>query len=150
MAIWAIHQDDKIFKDANKFNPDRYLNHPKLANEYATSADYENRDKFEPSSKNNPKLTCCPLHHYGYGSGRRMCPGIHLAERNMWRIAAKLIWAFDIGELPEKPLDVDAYTSSILVSPLPFQVSVKPRSEKHLACIKRELVEAQEFLKQYE
>jgi len=79
-----------------------------------------------------------------------MCPGIHLAERNMWRIAAKLIWAFDIGELDEKPLDVDAYTSCILVSPLPFQVKVKPRSEMHLTTIKRELVQAQEFFKQYE
>lgn len=79
-----------------------------------------------------------------------MCPGIHLAERNMWRIAAKLIWAFDIRELDERPLDVDAYTSCILVSPLPFQVKVKPRSEMHLTTIKRELVQAQEFLKQYE
>lgn len=132
MAIWAMHQDDGIYAHANKFDPDRYLNHPKMANEYATSPDYENRD------------------HYGYGSGRRMCPGIHLAERNMWRIAAKLIWAFDIEELKEQPLDVDAYTSSILVSPLPFQVSVNPRSEAHLAAIKRELVGALDFLKQYE
>ena len=78
-----------------------------------------------------------------------MCPGVHLAERNMWRIAAELIWAFDIGELEDKPLSVDAYTSCILVSPLPFQVEVKPRSDMHLATIRRELVQAQEFLKQY-
>ena len=42
MAIWAMHQDDKIFKNADKFDPDRFLNHPKFANEYATSVDYEN------------------------------------------------------------------------------------------------------------
>jgi len=68
----------------------------------------------------------------------------------MWRIAAKLIWAFDLRELPDKPLDVNGYTSSILVSPLPFQVDVKPRSEAHMETIKRELVEALNFLEQYE
>jgi hypothetical protein len=79
-----------------------------------------------------------------------MCPCVHLAERNMWRIATKLIWAFDIGELEDKPLNVDAYTSYILVSPLPFQVKVKPRSDMHLATIRRELVQAQEFLNPYD
>jgi hypothetical protein len=48
MAIWAMHQDEKIFKNADKFDPDRYLKHPKFANEYATSVDYENQDKFIP------------------------------------------------------------------------------------------------------
>ncbi|KAI1617873.1 putative cytochrome P450 oxidoreductase [Exophiala viscosa] len=132
MSVWTMHQNDTIFQDAEKFNPDRYLNHPRLANEYATSSDYENRD------------------HYGYGSGRRMCPGIHLAERNMWRIAAKLIWAFKMYEDPSAPLDVDGYTSSILVSPLPFKVKVEPRSQKHMETVQRELVQALEFLKQYE
>ena len=32
--------------------------------------------------------------HYGYGAGRRICPGIHLAERNMFLSIAKLLWAF--------------------------------------------------------
>lgn len=43
MSIWSIHQNDSIYNDAWRFNPDRYLGHPKFANEYATSADYENR-----------------------------------------------------------------------------------------------------------
>jgi len=43
MGIWSIHQDENIYPNPEKFNPDRYLNHPKLANEYATSPDYENR-----------------------------------------------------------------------------------------------------------
>ena len=43
MSVWALHQNNEIYQDAEKFNPDRYLDHPKLANEYATSPDYENR-----------------------------------------------------------------------------------------------------------
>ena len=30
MEIWAMHQDEKIFKNADKFDPDRYLKHPNL------------------------------------------------------------------------------------------------------------------------
>ncbi|KXJ84916.1 cytochrome P450 [Microdochium bolleyi] len=36
--------------------------------------------------------------HYGYGAGRRICPGIHLAEREMFIGIARLIWAFDFGQ----------------------------------------------------
>lgn len=138
LAIWAMNQDERFFPDADKFNPDRYMNHPKLAPEYAVSPDYMNRD------------------HYGYGGGRRICPGLHLAERNMWRIAAKLLWAFEISEPVDPvtgqviPLDESAYTSAILLCPLPYTVKVVPRSEKHLACIQRELHDAMNFMSQWE
>ena len=46
MGVWAMHQNEKLYFDHEKFNPDRFLNHPKLANEYASSADYEGRDKY--------------------------------------------------------------------------------------------------------
>jgi len=84
-----------------------------------------------------------------------MCPGLHLAERNMWRIASKLLWAFDISE-PVDPvtgnvvhLDEHAYTSAILMCPLPFKIRVVPRSPEHLACIERELSGAIEFMAQW-
>lgn len=79
-----------------------------------------------------------------------MCPGIHLAERSMWRVTAKLLWAFTFEELPDQPLDVDAYTSANLVRPVEFQVKIAPRSEKHRQVIRRELDGALEFLTQYD
>lgn len=66
----------------------------------------------------------------------------------MWRIAAKLIWAFEISA-PEG-LDVNAYTEGVLVMPLPFKVKVKVRSEEHLATIRREFAQAEDFLKRYD
>jgi len=138
VGIWAMHHNEKEFPGSNDFNPDRYLKWPKLAPEYAVGADYHNRD------------------HYGYGAGRRMCPGLHLAERNMWRIVAKLLWAFDISEPVNPitgeviPLDVNAYNSAILLCPLPFTVRVVPRSKEHLASIKRELDNALDFMSQWE
>jgi cytochrome P450 len=48
LAAWAIHQNEDEYKDHHTFNPDRFRYHTKLANEYAVSADWENRDKFAP------------------------------------------------------------------------------------------------------
>lgn len=45
VATWAIHHSEDLFPDHDTFNPDRYKNHPKLANDYAGSPDWSNRDK---------------------------------------------------------------------------------------------------------
>jgi Cytochrome P450 len=138
IPTWALHHSDSIYPDSESFNPDRYLGHDKLANDYAGNADWANRD------------------HYNYGAGRRICPGIHLAERNMWRIAAKLLWAFEFAEPVDaatgkvRHLDPLAYNPGILQAPLPFEVQIKPRSAEHVKIIKSELSAALEFLRQYD
>ncbi|KAL5352910.1 hypothetical protein ACLOAV_002858 [Pseudogymnoascus australis] len=137
VPVWALHHSDE-YEDDDSFIPERYAKHPKLANDYAGSSDWENRD------------------HYGYGAGRRICPGMHLAERNMWRIAAKLLWAFDFAEpLDPKtgmtiPIDADAYNRGILQAPLPFNVTITPRSTQHIAAIKSEIASAKDFLAPWE
>jgi cytochrome P450 len=138
MSIWAIHHDENMFPDPETFNPDRYLMFPKLANDYANSPDYDGRD------------------HYGYGAGRRICPGIHLAERSMWRIAAKLLWAFEFAE-PIDPtngkiisLDTEAYSNGIIVVPHRFNIRIKPRGAAYVNKIRSELSSASDFLKQYD
>ena len=95
-------------------------------------------------------------HHYGYGAGRRMCPGIHLAERNQWRIVAKLLWAFEFSEPTDPktgktiPLDTEAYHIGLLHSPLPFNVNIKPRSEMHIEVIRREAKAALQSLAKWD
>ncbi|KAF4813759.1 Cytochrome P450 monooxygenase yanC [Colletotrichum siamense] len=137
IATWALHHTDANYPSHDTFNPDRYLNHLKLANDYAGSPEWINRD------------------HYNYGAGRRICPGIHLAERNMWRIAAKLLWAFDFAEPldPETgevtPLGANAYNPGVLQAPLEFKARITPRSEAHVATIRREHTDAEGFLAQY-
>ncbi|KAK5451326.1 hypothetical protein LTS15_008090 [Exophiala xenobiotica] len=137
VPVWALHHGDE-FDDENDFRPERYLGHSKLANDYAGSPDWANRD------------------HYGYGAGRRICPGMHFAERNMWRVTAKLLWAFEFAE-PLDPktgkvisLDPDAYNRGILQAPLPYDVRVTPRSPRHVQTIEREIAAAKEFLKPWE
>lgn len=135
LPTWAMHLSDELgFKDAGKYNPDRYLNFPRLADSYAGSPDYNNRD------------------HYGYGAGRRICPGIHLAERTQWRMTANILWAFEVkqkidpGTGKALPIDPTAYHQGISHCPKEFPVEFKPRSQAYLDTITRELNKAQEFL----
>ncbi|EXJ83042.1 hypothetical protein A1O3_06859 [Capronia epimyces CBS 606.96] len=137
LASWAIHHDENIYKGEDDFNPDRYIGYTRLANDYAGSPDWEHRD------------------HFGYGAGRRICPGIHLAERNMWRIAAKLLWAFEFSQAIDPqtqqpiPIDTHAYTPGTAQFPLPFQVQIKPRSQEHIQRIISEKNNALDFLTLY-
>lgn len=118
--------------------PERYAGHKRLAPDYAGSPDWEKRD------------------HYNYGAGRRICSGLHLAERNMWRIASKLLWAFDFAEPIDPstgrviPLDDQDYFDGILVAPNPFKVRITPRSQTHTDKFKSEIAEALDFLSQYD
>ncbi|KAK5352286.1 hypothetical protein LTS03_004054 [Exophiala xenobiotica] len=154
LPIWAVHHSERDgYDDPFTFNPDRYINHHKLANDYAGSADFKNRDKF-PSSCNWHLLTFAE-HHYAYGAGRRMCPGVHLAERNQWRIVAKLIWAFEIQEPVDAngrtiSLDPEDYQTGLLHAPNPFEVVFKPRSKAHVEIIKRNYESALKDLAPFE
>lgn len=96
IALQLIHET--YYADPSVYNPARYINHPKLANSYSNSPDYENRD------------------HYAYGAGRRICVGIPLAERVQWSILARVLWGFRIEEGDVK-LDVDAYTDGRMCTP---------------------------------
>jgi cytochrome P450 family 619 len=130
---WGMHHDEKRFPNPDTFDPDHYKGQTTLAPELAAAADYESRD------------------HYGYGSGRRICPGIHLAERNLFLGIAKLIWAFSIEPaLDEKgqPVDYDfspetGYSEGFLVCVKDFPCVIKPRSEARRATIMKEFEVAQ-------
>lgn len=128
MNVWALHHDPVRFPNPDIFDPERFTYHPLLASEYAVSADFEKRD------------------HWAYGSGRRLCTGVHLAERNIFLGMAKLLWAFDFSEKVDAQgkalhVDVDAvtgYTEGLVHCPKPFEAEIKPRSEQRRATILRE------------
>ncbi|KAF6823682.1 cytochrome p450 [Colletotrichum musicola] len=136
----ALNFDESFTPDPDSYNPDRFLKRAHmLASELSTSPKYEERD------------------HYSYGAGRRMCVGIHLAERSQWRIVAQLLWAFriepDIG--PDgKPVEVrtgyDVYDEGFLHVPLDYKVRLVPRSEEHANVVKRNFERTEPDLKKWE
>jgi cytochrome P450 len=126
------------YNNPDAYDPDRYLNHPGLATEYASSSDYQNRD------------------HYTYGAGRRICAGIHLAERTQWRMLARLLWAFRIEHAVDEKtgarieIDTNAYEEKLITGPKPFRVQFIPRSQQHIQLIERELKDVSGLCKKWE
>ncbi|KAK5655502.1 hypothetical protein OQA88_5773 [Cercophora sp. LCS_1] len=138
--VFAMHHDEKRFPNPDVFDPDHYKGVTALASELA-SGDYANRD------------------HYGYGSGRRICPGIHLAERNLFLAIAKLVWAFNIGpgkDAAGKVIEPDVshetgYCSGFLVCAEDFPCTITLRSEARKETILREAERARtEIFSKYE
>jgi cytochrome P450 len=124
---FGMHHDEKRFPNPDVFNPDNYKGVTALASELA-NGDWANRD------------------HYGYGSGRRLCPGIHLAERNLFLAIAKLLWAVNIkpgqdasGKNIEPEVSNErAYSAGFLVCAEPYPCEIVPRSETKRATVMRE------------
>jgi cytochrome P450 len=94
VPVYALHHTHCT--NPALYDPDRYRTNLKTAYQNASRPDYENRD------------------HYAFGTGRRLCPGIHMGERTVWRMTAKILWAFEIkhaadAEGKEVVLDPDNY-----------------------------------------
>lgn len=120
-----MHHDEQRFPNPDVFDPDHFKGVTALAPVLAAATDENERD------------------HYGYGSGRRLCPGIHLAERNLFLAMAKLLWAFKFSAGGE--LDIDprtGYSEGFLVCAKPFPCDIEVRSEARRKTIDREFAEA--------
>jgi cytochrome P450 len=65
---WAIHMDEEEYDKPEEFIPERFLNN-KFGTKYTVG---ENAD-------DHRRVT------YGFGAGRRVCPGQRLAENSLVR-----------------------------------------------------------------
>ncbi|KAK5710470.1 hypothetical protein LTR15_012960 [Elasticomyces elasticus] len=135
LNVWGLHHDEMRYgSDHDVFNPDHFQGQTLLAAELANSADYEARD------------------HFGYGNGRRICPGIHLADRNLFHAISKLLWAFDVdlatdtitGEpiVPDISI-VTGYREGLTASPNDFPVKLTVRSNARKRAIEKAYARAQ-------
>lgn len=129
--MWAIQYDPSIWHDPEKFEPARYLGWDLTAAESAVA---------EPAKRD----------HYTYGGGRRICAGIHVAEKSIFINVARILHGFDLGLAKDengRQIELDFTTASLnkgsgTVSK-PFRCSITPRSEKHAALMRREWEDAQ-------
>ncbi|KAL2206006.1 cytochrome P450 [Sarocladium strictum] len=130
---WAI-QRTTDYDAPDQFYPERFLN-----NRFgiAESAAASSSDRRRPI--------------YGFGAGRRVCPGQRLAENSQLLNMAKLVWTFAIkpgsGTIDDSM--ETGYTGGFLVAPTKFPVSITPRSAERKAVIAREFSECSELLAQF-
>jgi len=139
--LWDIHHDERRWENHDEFDPDRYAGYTMVASEYANSSNYDKRD------------------HYAYGNGRRLCPGIHLGERNIFLGIVKLLWAFRFEKATDssgKPIDIDTdyqtgYTEGFLINARPFKCKITSRSQARENTIMREFAQvSQDVFSKYE
>lgn len=125
--VWAIHMDSARHAHPSRFDPARYLGDDQTAQEAATNADPSQRD------------------HFVFGAGRRLCQGMHIAERSLFLAVARLLWAFDVrpvegaGKEGVHGLpDAADLTEGLLVRPRGFPARIVPRSGERAERVREE------------
>ncbi|GME27166.1 cytochrome p450 [Neofusicoccum parvum] len=119
MNIWGIHRDEKRYPQPDRFWPERYQGDAIGIAESATLADVSKRDQF------------------GFGAGRRICQGMHIAERSLFLGIARILWGFDIKPVIDeatgepKPPEQDRLVGGLVMMPDKYEADIKPRSERH-------------------
>jgi cytochrome P450 len=114
--IWFMLNDPERYANPSEFNPERFLGN----------------DGKKPETE--PRTIC-------FGFGRRICPGIHLAEASAWLSIAMSLAVFDISKVVENGIEITPEvdpSSGTISHPKPFKCSIKPRSSKAVALIEQD------------
>jgi len=61
---------------------------------------------------------------------RRICPGIHIAERELWLAISRLLWAYEIRSVPDEPISLEEYDGEHGRTPQPYRVTFTPRHDR--------------------
>ncbi|QRV89147.1 cytochrome P450 family protein [Ceratobasidium sp. AG-Ba] len=89
--IWKILHDPETYTEPERFNPERYL-----------------VDNPPPEPEN-----------YAFGFGRRICPGLHIAQQSMWITISNTLLNFNIGKVKDENgreiTPEEKYTTGIIV-----------------------------------
>ena len=94
------------------------------------------------------------------GNGRRLCPGIHLADRNLFHAISKISWAFDLRMAKDKATGqpivpdtsiVTGYREGLTACSNNFPIEMVVRSEKRRDTIRAAYEQAErDVFKEYE
>ena len=111
--LHAIHQDPVQYPEPGKFIPERHLNYVQ-----------QRQDKFSQTTEDRP--------HLAFSTGRRVCVGIHLAERTLFMAASGILSCFRIDR-PSKDTLIDVVSprnaQAPTFAPRTYKVHITPRHD---------------------
>lgn len=145
MNIWAINTDPGRYGpgDPRAFDPSRFEGDGRTSAE-AAAAGAEGGGPGGPGGPGGRD-------QWTFGAGRRVCPGMHVADRSLFLGVARLLWGFDLERAPdgrggEVTPDPDDLTQGLVVAQKPFPSRITPRSNKHAQVIREEWEACQALL----
>ncbi|KZT22559.1 cytochrome P450 [Neolentinus lepideus HHB14362 ss-1] len=103
MNTWAIHMDERVYDEPEKFKPERFLN-----------PDGTIRGDAYPRT--------------AFGMGRRICPGRHFVDAVAWIVMARVLATFDVLKSKDQPDGDVPYTNGVAIRLTPFKCSIVPRN----------------------
>jgi cytochrome P450 len=133
MNTWGLHHDARQYDRPQDFNPMRFVESKFGVKDSTSSNDDIRRDT------------------YGFGAGRRICPGQKMAEDSLLSSISKLLWCFDI--VPQGRLDTDirkAFKDALVCGPKDFALQFRVRSERKKELIQDAWLAANSFLERFD
>ncbi|OCT46787.1 hypothetical protein CLCR_01874 [Cladophialophora carrionii] len=115
--LYAVHHDDAYYRHHERFMPERFL----------------------PGK--DPRCTSGMAHapvHYGFGVGRRECPGKHVADASLFIIISRALWAFHVKQGPHPAPSDEVVGGFPVITPALFACSITPRSGRVAEMIRAE------------
>ncbi|KAI0152833.1 cytochrome P450 [Xylariaceae sp. FL1272] len=131
--VWAIHMDPKRHPNPSAFDPMRYIDDNTTSLESSQQRDVTKRDNFL------------------FGVGRRICQGMHIADRSMFLAISRLLWSFRMEtslDKDGKPIvpDPTKLIQGMLVQPEPYPATIVARTQAHADTIRKEWADACDLL----
>jgi len=112
LNCYTMHHNETRYPDPYKFNPDRYVGDNLTSEDSAKLLDPFARD------------------HWAFGAGRRICPGMAVAERELFLAFSRILWSFNLKQDPKEPIDLNRYRGRAARTPLAYKVIFEPRHDK--------------------
>ncbi|ORX93665.1 cytochrome P450 [Clohesyomyces aquaticus] len=112
LNTWTMHHNPDRYPRPMEFDPSHYLTTPPISS--STSSRLS-----DPFARD----------HWMFGAGRRICPAILVAEREIWLAVSRMLWAFEMVQISGKPIDLSEYDGLSGRSPVPFEILLSPRFE---------------------
>jgi hypothetical protein len=125
--------DPKRNANPRVFDPSRFENDFQTEFESATNSD--------PTQRQN----------WVFGAGRRLCQGMHIAERSLFLAISRLVWAYNLEKARDtngQPItpDIEDLVGGLTVTPADFKAVITPRSKEKANIIMKEWKHCEEVL----